>query len=101
MDDYHYTFMETDGRTGADLTLHPSSDEVARELAKELLSKSKFASLELRKGPGADLIYRIGKTDVEALTSGSEAELSVPGRSGSAPNKGKISCRWELYRSLF
>ena len=32
MDDYHYTFMETDGRTGADLTLHPSSDEVACEL---------------------------------------------------------------------
>jgi hypothetical protein len=65
MDDYHYTFMDTDGRTGANLTLYPSSDEVACELAKELLSKSKFASLELRKGPGADLIYHIGKTDVE------------------------------------
>lgn len=62
---YHYTFMDTDGRTGANLTLHPSSDEVACDLAKELLSQSKFASLELRKGPGADLIFRIGKTDVE------------------------------------
>jgi hypothetical protein len=70
MDDYHYTFMDTDGRTGADLTLHPSSDEVACELAKELLSKSEFASLELRKGPGADLIYRIGKTDVEGTHIG-------------------------------
>jgi hypothetical protein len=66
MDDYHYTFMDTDGRTGADLTLQPSSDEVACELAQELLSKSKFASLELRKGPGADLIYRIDKTHVGA-----------------------------------
>ena len=65
MDDYHYTFMDTDGRTGANLTLYPSSDEVACELAKELLSKSRFASLELRKGPGADLIYRIRKTHVE------------------------------------
>jgi hypothetical protein len=64
MDDYLYTFMDTNGRTGADLTLRPS-DEVACELAKELLSKSRFASLELRKGPGADLIYRIRKTHVE------------------------------------
>jgi hypothetical protein len=75
MDDYHYTFMDADGRTGADLTLHPSSDEVACDLAKELLSKSEFASLELRKGPGADLIYRIGKTDVEGTHMGKTGVL--------------------------
>ena len=71
MDDgYQYTFLDTDGRKGADLTLHLSSDEEACELANELLSKSKFALLELRKGPGADLIYRIGKTDVEGTHMG-------------------------------
>ena len=76
MDGYHHTFMDTDGRTGADLTLHPSSDEVACELAKELLFKSKFASLELRKGPGEDLIYRVGKTDVEGTRIGEAGVLS-------------------------
>jgi hypothetical protein len=84
MDDYHYTFMDTDGRTGADLTLHPSSDEVACELAKELLSKSKFASLELRKGPGADLIYRIGKTHVEGPHIGEVGVLRKYGRRGAS-----------------
>ena len=76
MDDYLYTFMDTNGRTGANLTLHPSSDEVACDLAKELLSKSKFASLELRKGPGADLIYRIGKTHVEGPHIGEAGVLA-------------------------
>ena len=84
MDDYHYTFMDTDGRTGADLTLYPSSDEVACDLAKELLSKSKFASLELRKGPEADLIYRIGKTDVEGTHIGEVGVLPSKERRGGA-----------------
>jgi hypothetical protein len=84
MDDYHYTFMDTDGRTGADLTLYPSSDEVACELAKELLSKSTFASLELRKGPGADLIYRVGKIDVEGAHIGEAGVLPRKCRRGGA-----------------
>ena len=60
---YQYTFLDTGGRTGADLTLHLSSDEAACELAKDLLSKSEFASLETRKVPGKELIDRIGRTD--------------------------------------
>ena len=58
---YHYTFLDMDGRTGAVLTLDSPSDDVACELANEMLSKSAFSALELRIG--RTLIYRIGRTD--------------------------------------
>ena len=60
---YQYSFLDISGQTGADLTLHLSSDAAACELAKDLLSKSVFASLEMRKVPGKELICRIGRTD--------------------------------------
>ena len=63
MNGYHYVFMDTDGRTGASLTMFLSSEEAACQLAKELLSKSEFSSLETRGNLGTELIYRIGRTD--------------------------------------
>jgi hypothetical protein len=48
------------GRVEANFTLCWPSDEIAAELAREMLLSSGFASLELRKG--IELIYRIGQT---------------------------------------
>lgn len=58
---YRYTFLDLKGLTGADLTLHSSSDDEARKLASELLYKCEFVALEMRRG--AELIYSISKMD--------------------------------------
>jgi hypothetical protein len=60
---YQYTFLDMGERTEATLTLHLPSDEAASDSAKELLSKSKFAWLEMRKCTGTELIYPIDRTD--------------------------------------
>jgi hypothetical protein len=71
MRSYRYTFLDMDGRVGADLTLYSYSDKAAYEIAGEMFPKSGFASLEMRRG--RELIYRIGRTD------GPTRELGIAG----------------------
>jgi hypothetical protein len=51
MHGYRYTFSDLDGRVKASLTLQSSSEESARELARELLARIEVACLELRNDP--------------------------------------------------
>jgi hypothetical protein len=60
---YRYTFLDMTGQAEADFTLRCPSEEIAADLAREMLPSSGFASLEIRKG--AELIYRLGKTDAD------------------------------------
>ena len=61
MSGYRYTFFDIDGRTCAEFTSHNSSDEDACGVANELLSRSQFTSLKLRKGPRQ--LYHISRMD--------------------------------------
>jgi LexA DNA binding domain len=65
---YRYTFLDMDGRVGADLTLRWPSDKAAYEIAQKMLPQSDFSSLEMRRG--AELIYHIARTDRPARESG-------------------------------
>ena len=58
---YRYGFLSMTGRVEADFTLCWPSDDIASELAREMLASSGFASLEMHKS--TELIYRIGQTD--------------------------------------
>jgi hypothetical protein len=60
---YRYTFLDMTGQAEADFTLRCPSEEIAADLAREMLPSSGFASLEMRKG--AELIYRLGQTDAD------------------------------------
>jgi hypothetical protein len=50
MDGYSYRFLDEQGSVGATLLLHSESDESARDLASELLSRSQFPLVEVRRG---------------------------------------------------
>jgi hypothetical protein len=56
---YRYIFLDMNGRVEANFTLCWPSDEIAAELAGEMLLSSGFASLEIRKS--IELIYRVGQ----------------------------------------
>ena len=73
MRSYRYTFLDTDGRVGADLTLYSYSDKSAYEIAGEIFPRSGFAALEMRRG--GELIYRIGRNDGPTR----ESEIAVAG----------------------
>jgi hypothetical protein len=60
---YRYTFLDRNGRVEADFALCWPSDEIATELAIEMLASSGFTSLEMREG--SELIYRVGQTDAD------------------------------------
>ena len=76
---YRYTFLDMDGRVGADLTLYSCSDKAAYEIAREMLPQSSFASLEMRRG--TELIHHIARTDPPVRESGI-AGAGAAGRSG-------------------
>jgi hypothetical protein len=61
MHGYRYTFSDLDGRVKASLTLQSSSEDLARELARELLARIEIACLELRNDP--ERMRRISEPD--------------------------------------
>ena len=79
MRSYRYTFLDIDGRVGADITLYSYSDKSAYEIAGEIFPRSGFAALEMRKG--RDLIYRMGRNEGPTRKS----EIAVAGAVAGEP----------------
>ena len=65
MDGYRYSFLDEQGSVGATLLLHSENDESARDLASELLSRSQFLLVEVRRG--ASIIFQIRRGEASGL----------------------------------